>query len=236
MTQGKLLLFDLDGTLLVTRGAGFRSIARVVEERYGVIDELTDIVPDGKTDPMIFREVLRTRRLVEPDAEDAEIAAITVRYEELMCREMPAAPGATVLPGVVELLDELAGRTDVMLGVLTGNLEVTARAKLARFDLNRFFPFGAFSSDHHDRERLVPVAVQRAEEWSGEQIGLGDHVIVIGDTPRDVECALANGATAVGVASGRPTAEELWAAGAHAVLPSLEDRAAFLHAAGLDGS
>ena len=127
--------------------------------------------------------------------------------------------------------DPLAALDGVALGLRTGNFEATARIKLAHFELNDFFPFGAFGSDNGDRERLVPMAVERAEAHLGRSIGLGPHVVVIGDTPRDVECALVHGATAIGVAASRYSTDDLEAAGAHAVLPSLEDIPAFINAA-----
>jgi phosphoglycolate phosphatase-like HAD superfamily hydrolase len=105
----------------------------------------------------------------------------------------------------------------VLLGLLTGNLERTARIKLNRFDLNRFFKFGAFGSDSEHRVALPAIAAARAERLSGAPVALGRHVQIIGDTPRDVECALANGATAVAVATGGATTDELRSAGAHVV-------------------
>jgi phosphoglycolate phosphatase-like HAD superfamily hydrolase len=219
----KLLLFDIDGTLMLSGGAGFRAMDRAIEARYGIVDATEGILPDGKTDGLILREVLRVRGLAAAD-EDAAVAELMTAYEPLLAEEMSDSP-ARLMPGVVELLEAISEIDGVMLGVLTGNFEEAARIKLGRLDLNRFFAFGAFGSDHEERDLLPPVAVARAEEHAGRRIGLGRHVLIIGDTPRDVACALANGATAVGVASHRFSVDELATAGAHIVFPNLEDTA-----------
>ncbi len=227
----KLLLFDIDHTLLASGGAGFRAINRAFAELYGVDDATRGIVPDGKTDPMLFEEALRNVRYA--DTEPARILPkLTRMYEELLPEEMTAPP-ACLMPGVRQLLEELAVRPGALLGLLTGNLASTAHAKLAVFDLDRFFPFGAYGSDDRDRLELPPIAVRRAEELTGAGIGLGPHVIIIGDTQRDVVCARAWGATAVGVATGRATAGELRDAGANLVFEDLSDTSAVIDALGV---
>ena len=228
----RLLLFDVDGTLLLSGGAGMRCIDRVVWERFGVERGSRGVEPDGKTDPVIFREVLaRLGPLVEDP--ERELEMMTVRYVELMGVEVAASEGARLMPGVLELLSLLHIRHDVALGLLTGNLEATARLKLERFDLNRFFPVGAFASDDERRERLVPIAVRRAERLVGCEFGLGDRVMVIGDTPRDVACAVANGVVPVGVAAWRYSVEDLKRAGATVVLPGLADAPRVIASLGL---
>ncbi|MCZ7584774.1 MAG: haloacid dehalogenase-like hydrolase [Deltaproteobacteria bacterium] len=196
----KVMLFDLDGTLVRTGGAGMRAMGHVFRERFGVENVFQSVVPDGKTDPMIFLEILEKYDLAFDD-EATLLAELETAYEDRLRAEMPVSPGACVIRGIPELLDALAGLPGVVMGLLTGNYAATARIKLDRFDLNRYFPFGAFATDSAIRRELVPVAVRRAEEHAGRPIGVGRHVYVIGDTPRDVECALDNGATAVGVAT-----------------------------------
>jgi phosphoglycolate phosphatase-like HAD superfamily hydrolase len=226
-TIRRLVLFDLDSTLMRSGGAGMRAMRRAFDERFGIADAGPDIVPDGKTDPIIFREMLAAHA-VGRGREELEIAALAASYEAFLREEMPTSIGAHLMPGVVELLEELEAMDGVALGLLTGNLEVTARLKLERFGLNRFFAFGAFASDHGQRDRLPPVAVARAERHIGAPIGLGAHVVIVGDTPLDVACALEHGATAAGVATGRFTVEELLAAGAQLAFEDLSDTAAVL--------
>jgi phosphoglycolate phosphatase-like HAD superfamily hydrolase len=211
----KLLLFDIDNTLMYSGGASFKAMDRALEERFGVRDATRGIVPHGKTDPLILREIFRSIGLASGDERSA-IREIAETYERFLIEEMPAAP-ARLMPGVKELLAKLDETPETMLGLLTGNLEPTSRIKLDRFDLNRHFQFGAFGSDHEDRTRLPAVAVERAEAIADAPIGLGRHVHVIGDTPRDVACALDNGATAVAVATGPYSEDDLRAAGAHIV-------------------
>jgi phosphoglycolate phosphatase-like HAD superfamily hydrolase len=225
----KLLLFDIDGTLMLSGGAGARAISRAFKELYGVDDAFRGIIPDGKTDPLIFREIIANHGLDIAD-ETTAFAELAVRYADHMATEMPRSSAARLMPGAAAIVGSLAGRADLALGLLTGNFEPTARIKLRHFDLDRFFPFGAFASDHGERERLVPIAVQRAELHLGRRIGLGRHVIVIGDTPRDVECALLHDATAIGIAASRYAVADLRAAGAHHVLTSLEDVGGFMTA------
>lgn len=225
----KLLLFDIDGTLLLSGGAGRRAIDRAFLELYGIDDAFGSLVPDGKTDPLIFREIAADRGLDIGD-ETTAFAELAVCYARHMADEMPRSSGARLMPGVEPLLEHLAGDPGLVLGLLTGNFEATARIKLEHFALDRFFRFGAFGSDDGDRTHLLPIAVRRAERHLGRRIGSGRHVVVIGDTPRDVECALAHGATAVGVAASRYSVRDLEAAGAHHALPDLEDIPGFMRA------
>jgi phosphoglycolate phosphatase-like HAD superfamily hydrolase len=227
----KLLLFDIDGTLLLSGGAGARAIDRAFAELYGLDDAFRGIVPDGKTDPLIFTEIFANHDLQISDP-TAAIDELAESYARHMPAEMAASDGARLMPGAKQLVEALAPRDDLALGLLTGNFETTGRVKLAHFDLDRHFAFGAFASDDGDRNRLVPIAVGRAETHLGRPIGLGRHVVVVGDTPRDIGCALAHGATAVGVAASRYSTDELRSAGAHHVLPTLEDADAFTKAIG----
>jgi phosphoglycolate phosphatase len=217
----KLLLFDIDGTLMKAGGASFEAMDQAVEERLGIRRATEGIVPHGKTDPLILREMLRNIG-VSPTAASSLLPRLVEDYERLLAERMPTAP-ARLLPGVRELLDALSSQPGLLLGLLTGNFEKTARIKLARFDLNRYFPFGAFGSDYAHRVALPAIAVTRAEALVGTPIALGRHVYVIGDTPRDVECALANGATAVAVATGASPTDDLRRAGAHAVFEDFSD-------------
>lgn len=228
----KLLLFDLDGTLMLSGGAARRAMNRAFAELHGITDAFGAVVPDGKTDPLIFREIFSNHGVTVAD-EAAAFAALALRYADHMADEMPRAERARLMPGALRLLEQLSALDNLSLGLLTGNFERTARIKLDRFDLNRFFPFGAFASDDADRTRLVRIAVERAETHLGRRIGLGRQVMIVGDTPRDVECALLNGVGAIGVAASRYSAAELEAAGAHAVLSSLEDIQSFVAAIGV---
>jgi len=225
----KILLFDIDGTLMLSGGAGRRAIDRAFLELHGVTDAFGAIVPDGNTDPAIFREIFANHGIAAAD-DSPMFREVVRRYVLHLPAEIEDSAQAHLMPGVVPLLEHLAVDKSVALGLLTGNFEETARIKLDRFGLNRFFPFGAFGSDHGVREHLVPIAVQRAEVHLEEPIGLGPHVVVIGDTPKDIDCALVNRATAVGVASSRYSADELEAAGAHHVMPTLEDIPTFMNA------
>jgi phosphoglycolate phosphatase-like HAD superfamily hydrolase len=217
----KLLLFDIDGTLMLSGGAGFRAIDRAFETLFGILNATDGVRPDGKTDPLIFREIVEKHGIAHGPGDEV-FEQIRTTYEPLMAEEMRSSP-ARMMPGVEPLLESLAADPDLSLGLLTGNFERTARIKLDRFGLNHHFPFGAFGSDDEDRRCLPSTAVKRAEAHLGSPVGLGSHVLVIGDTPRDVECALVNGATAVGVATGRYNVEQLTQAGAHMVFEDLSD-------------
>jgi len=217
----KLLLFDIDGTLMLSGGAGFRAIDRVFEESHGIGRATRGIVPDGKTDPMIFREVV-DRHGLAGGGHSVSLGRLRERYAQIMAEEMAASP-ARLMPGVEMLLERLNADAGVALGLLTGNFEETARIKLRRFGLDRFFGFGAFGSDDGDRRLLPAKAVERAERRLGAPLGLGPHVVIIGDTPRDVECALVNRATAVAVATGRYSTAQLRDAGATVVFEDFSD-------------
>lgn len=230
----KILLFDIDGTLLLSGGAGRRAIDRAFHELFGVENAFDGVVPDGNTDPMIFNEII-TREGIEILDRTAAFAKLARRYAHHLADEMPRSKEAMLMSGVLPLLDRLEAVDGVTLGLLTGNLEPTARIKLDRFGLNHYFSFGAFGSDDAVRERLVPIAVARAEVRLGRSLNPGRDVAVVGDTPKDVACALANGAIAVGVAASRYSVTDLERAGAHAALPNLEDADAFLEAIGVTG-
>lgn len=221
MTAIKILLFDIDGTLLSTGGAGRRTMDRIFFDLWGVENAFEGTCADGKTDPMIFREMLK-RHWVPLDDPDRAVAEIRHRYEEGFADEMRDSP-AVLMPGVDQLLDVLSARGDVAIGLLTGNLEVTARVKVEHFGLGHHFHFGAFSSDHEIRRMLPPIAVERASAWLGQPIALGHDVVIIGDTPHDVDCALTNGCTAIGVGTGGWSPTELKSAGAHATVEALTD-------------
>ena len=222
----KLVLFDIDGTLLWTDGAGRRAMTAALEHVFGGAGP-TDYRYDGKTDPQIVRDLMR--------AAGHSDAAITEGMEPLvgfyLARlEVELASGlhTHVFEGVLPLLDALDARSDIVPGLLTGNLRAGAALKLrsAGIDIERF-RVGAFGSDHHHRPELPAIAQQRAARDLGLDVP-GNRILVIGDTPADIACGRALGARAIAVATGRYSVAEL--AGHHpwAVFPTLADTAAVM--------
>jgi phosphoglycolate phosphatase-like HAD superfamily hydrolase len=223
----RLVLFDIDGTLVWTDGAGRRAIHHALTEVFGVAGP-ADYRFDGKTDPQIVRDLMRG--VGHDDAHiDARMQAVFDLYVTRL-REELSAPGyrPRVMPGVFELLDALESRSDTVLGLLTGNLAEGARAKLQSvgIDPDRF-RVGAYGSDHEDRPALPDVARRRFREQHGVEIR-GESCVIIGDTPADVTCGRAVGARAIGVATGRYPCEELLRHGAAAVFDDLSDTQAVL--------
>jgi phosphoglycolate phosphatase len=222
-----LLLFDIDGTLLTTGGCGERALRLAVRDAFGVEDDLHDIEIAGRTDTGIARQLLRKHGREESDAGIASILASYLRHLPTL---LPAAQGR-LLPGVEALLPALKQRTDVVLALLTGNLERGAEHKLSHYGVWSYFEFGAFADDHHERNRLGLFALTRARE-RGHTFGLS-RTFVIGDTPHDISCARAIGARAVAVATGVFSNESLAAHTPDALLEDLGDLPATLRALGL---
>ena len=183
---------------------------------------------DGKTDRQIVRDLMRLEGLSDADI-DAQMDGLLETYIEGLRSELASGQRTVhVYPGVLELFDELEGRDNVVLGLLTGNIEQGARAKLgaAGIDVSRF-KVNAFGSDHEDRPELPAVAQRRAREVLGADVA-GDRLIVIGDTPADIRCGESIGARAIGVATGRYTVDELQSHGAYAVFETLADTGAVI--------
>lgn len=212
-----LLLFDLDGTLVRTAGAGRAALERAVEEVVGIADALAEVRLDGNTDPQILAEVFD--RGVGRAPTEAEAQAIYVRYVEHLEVELVARSAEyQVLPGVVRIL-EAAREAGFELGLATGNIEPGARRKLGPGDLDRFFPFGGFGSDAGERSELVAAAIRRSRGWTRESI------VVLGDTERDVEAARKLGVRAVGVLAGASRPDVLQASEPDLLADSCDDPA-----------
>ena len=222
----KLVLFDIDGTLVLTGGAGIRALNRAVAETLGRPVVLDDIPLAGRTDWSILIDSVRKAGL---EMDDALLAALRDRYVERLAEEIehPGRGVKAVMPGIQELLDALAGRPDVFLGLLTGNFEAGARIKLEHFDLWKYFACGAYGGDSADRNALVPFAVERAKQCGLPDIASSD-VLVVGDTPADVACAHAANAVPVAVATGHYTVDQLRESGAGIVFEDLSETEAFL--------
>jgi phosphoglycolate phosphatase-like HAD superfamily hydrolase len=217
----KLVLFDIDGTLVLTGKAGLRGMNRALHEVFGQPRALEGIPVAGRTDWAILTDAVR---LYGRELDEALLDDLRARYVARLAEEIehPGEGVKAVMPGIRPALDALAGRDDVLVGLLTGNFIEGARVKLGHFDLWRYFRFGAFGDDAADRNLLVPVAVGRAKAFGWPDVAASD-VIVVGDTPADVACAHAAGATAVAVATGGSSVEELRATGAEFVFEDLRD-------------
>lgn len=222
----KLVLFDIDGTILWSDGAGRRAMTEALMAVFGGAGP-TDYHYDGKTDPQIVRDLMRASGHTD-ETIDQRIDPLMLRYLGGLERELAGGTRAHVFDGVRDLLDLLEARDDIVLGLLTGNLREGAAIKLgaAAIDIRRF-KVGAFGSDHHARAELPALAQLRAKEELGVDIP-GDHIYVIGDTPADITCGQAIGARAIAVATGRYTPEELARHRPYALFPSLADTQAVM--------
>lgn len=202
----RLVLFDIDGTILTDRGASRSAFADALDAVYGYRGDLTRYDFSGRTDPQIAHMVLRDAHLRE-DEIDAKIAQLWELYLAGLARN--ATPERVlVMAGIPELLAELEAHADVVLALLTGNIEPGARLKLGGAGLNDYFPFGAFGSDSRFRDELPPIAVERASARLGRAFR-GKDVVIIGDSIYDVRCGVPYDATTIAVASGKTPAEVL---------------------------
>jgi len=229
----KLVLFDIDGTILWTDGAGRRAIGRALVDEMGTTGPIERYRFDGKTDPQIVRELLSLAGHPAAAADD-RVAAVCRRYLELLEGELARPTQRTrVLAGVPELLgglEEHEAEGRALVGLLTGNLEGGAALKLKSAGLDpRRFAVGAYGSDSPQRPELPAIAARRAAERTGREIP-GRDVVIIGDTPDDVACGEPIGARVVAVATGFYDVAALRAAGAARVFADLRDTAAVLDA------
>jgi len=221
-----LILFDIDGTLVLTGRAGWRAMNRACADEVGHDRALDGVEFAGRTDWSILGDIMRK---ADKPMDRPTLDRLNRRYVAHLAEEiqLPGSGVKDVMPGIRPLIDALEPREDVALGLLTGNFAAGARIKLEYFDLWRHFPCGAFGDDAADRNDLVPVAIRRARE-----AGVADvepsRVIVVGDTPNDVECARVAGATPVAVATGSYTVEQLRGTGADIVFQDLSNTQAFL--------
>lgn len=220
----RLILWDIDGTLLSAGPPGQAVFDAAIASVLGVTVQDHGVHMSGKTDPQIALEIL-SRLAVSDDEARHHLPGILQALE----RELEAAVEAIrehgrVHPGVPQLLEALADERGVTQSVLTGNLAATARLKVAAFGLERWLDLdvGAYGSDHQDRTRLVPVAIERAQRLRGLVLEPSD-AWVVGDTPADLACARAGGARCLLVGTGRIAVEELEAAQPDAVLRDLHD-------------
>ena len=204
MSDRRLLLFDIDGTLIASGGAGEGALRDAMKTRFGIDEDLGGIVLAGATDKKIAVAMLEKNGLA-PSPEN--ITALLDEYLAHLETRIPKHNGR-VLPGMIELLEILAKREEAVLALLTGNVVRGAEIKLAHYGVWHHFEFGAFADDHHDRNELGKFARARALDRHGIEFP-PERIYVIGDTPRDIECGRAIGAKTVAIATGHYSREEL---------------------------
>lgn len=201
----RAVLFDIDGTILVTGGAGGTAWQRAFEELHGVEADVAEHTDAGMTDPEIVKIIFR--EVVGREGSPEERAKAIAGYLKHLPEAVAESDGYRVMPGIEALLDRLIDQ-GVLCGLVTGNVEAAAHIKLARANLNRFFSFGGYGSDSPDRTEVTEAALRRADLVSGDTL-TKDTAISIGDTPRDVSAGHGAGIRVIGVATGSYTVEQL---------------------------
>jgi phosphoglycolate phosphatase-like HAD superfamily hydrolase len=227
----RLLLFDIDGTLVLTGGAGARAMLRAFSDLFGFSNGLGSISMAGRTDAWIVAQMAAAHGV---SVSEEEVRAFQDTYARYLAEEvLQPGPRKGVLPGVRPLLDTLASRDDVYLALLTGNYRRGAEIKLEYFDLWRYFRTGAFGDDAHERNGLLWTALDSVVAAGGPQVRPAE-VVIIGDTPLDVAVAVAGGARSLGVGTGSYDVDALLESGADAAVPDLSDIDAVMSALALE--
>lgn len=213
------ILFDVDGTLIISGGAGADSWRLAFDELYGIPADIGKFTDTGMTDPDVGRKTFEAVLHREPAP--AEFSKLLERRLHHLHQTVRESKHYQVLDGVAELLPKLLAE-GYLLGLVTGNLEAAAHIKMHRGKLNRFFSFGGYGSDSSDRAEVTRIALRRAALVFGAELG-PERCVVVGDTPHDADAAHAAGIACVGVASHNFNAEQLREGGADWVTESLKD-------------
>jgi len=211
------ILFDIDGTLITTGGAGGEAWKRAFVELYGNPLDIREVTESGMTDPEVGRVALQN--ILGRDPHPRELAAAMGHYLRHLAAAVDQSDGYRVMPGIEELLDRLVDAGH-LLGLTTGNVEAAAHIKLARAGLNRFFSFGGYGSDSNQRTELTRCALERGKLVFGGVLA-DSNAISVGDTPRDVVAGHGAGIEVVGVATGNFSVEDLHQAGANWAIPDV---------------
>jgi len=219
MVRPSAVLFDIDGTLISTGGAGARSWRYAFEELHGIPADIGEFTDAGMTDPVVAR--LTFKAAVGHDPSPTELATVMAAYLDRLPYEVAHSENYRVLDGAQDAL-RMLGRSGILLGVTSGAVEAAAHIKLSRAGFNRYFPFGGYGSDSPDRVELTKRALERGGNLIGTALDPST-VFVVGDTPKDIDAAHGAGCVAVGTATGHYSHEELEQAGAECVLDSLRE-------------
>ena len=212
------IMFDVDGCLISTGGAGARAWRAAFSQLHGIAADIGQYTEAGMTDPTVAR--LTFSRVLERPPTERELARLLAVYVERLEGEVARSPGYRIMPGVAALLPRLTA-AGILLGVVSGAMEAAVHIKLGRGQLTRFFMVGGYGSDSVDRGELTRIAIARCSVIHGHAVAPA-RVLVVGDTPRDIEAAHAAGAIGDGVAPGKYSVDELRAAGADHVVATLE--------------
>lgn len=223
----RLVLFDIDGTLLSAGGISARALSATLLEVFGTEGDVASYDYSGKTDPQIVRELMRGAGFAGAEI-DARLPVALAQYQGRLLSWL-RPEDVVPKPGIVPLLEALALDERVTLGLLTGNLEPCARAKIAPLDANHHFPFGAYGSDHEDRYRLPAVALERGRTIAGIPFA-GPDIVIVGDSIHDVLCGRSLGVRAVAVATGKTLPARLAEVAPHALLGDFTDTEAAVRA------
>tara|TARA_Y100000588_G_C14226096_1_gene913185 strand:- start:164 stop:865 length:702 start_codon:yes stop_codon:yes gene_type:complete len=221
----KLVLFDIDGTLLMSGGGGKRALNRAFLKSFGVSEAFEGIPVAGRTDHLILEDAVS--RAGVSVTTDLRADFYSCYFNFLKEEILKPGPRKGLMPGVKELLNRLDVSQNIVLGLLTGNFFEAAKIKLTYFDLWHYFICGAYGDDGIQRRELVPVALKRARDL-GKEIQSVAQVIIVGDTPLDIECAKSTGALSIAVATGYFSTSELKSHGADHVMTDLQDSDAFI--------
>jgi phosphoglycolate phosphatase len=225
----KLVLWDIDGTILCAGKAGEKAFDLAFRSCFGVEGTIGVLNYHGRTDVFIANHLLNHYGI---PATLKNVHRLVEAYVENLREQLPQAPLAKTHPGVLGLIEELHQRRDVAQGLLTGNIQQGARAKLEHFNLWHYFEFGAFADDSQHRNDLGPFALARAKDKHGREFAPSE-VYIVGDTPFDIECARVIGAHCIAVATGTFSMEQLREGNPLVVLPDLENRLTLMQALGL---
>ncbi len=227
----KMILFDVDGTLIRTGGAGIASLNRAFAQSHGIQDAMSVIQPAGKTDPAIIREIYKAK--LHRDCAPQEMDALSDAYLAFLAEEIARAANFRVMPGIAEILDRLHAMPDrCLVGLVTGNLERGSRIKLGRPDLNRFFRFGGFGSDSESRPELTKIGIARGRSLQKHPSHNKD-IYLVGDTPHDIDAGKKAAVTTLAVATGPWKTPDLQPHQPDFLFEDFSDTGAFFRAVGL---